>query len=302
MEQVEIVDAATAIKAGGGAFHLAERDYHADPCPEPSQSSSITKVLINETPAHAYQQHPRLNPDYRPKAGTKVMDTGSVCHALMAGDVESIVEIHHDDYRKKEAKEAKASAVADGNTPILSRQLDKARTIVEAAYNQLVGSGSTLFGAGDSEVTIAHDNPAYGWQRIKIDWWSEDRLILADYKTSEGSASEAAFAKRAAQMDYDIQDAFYISVVEEVFPFLAGRLRFVFVVQEMDPPYLLAVRELAESDRTVARRKVAIARRIWRDCLDSGKWPGYASGIERFVMPGWHQNAWLEREAEDEDA
>jgi len=300
MEQVEIVDAATAIKAGGGAFHIAEKDYHSDPCPSPSLSSSIAKVLINEKPAKAWHAHPQLNTEWRPRAGTKVMDTGSVCHALMAGDPESIVEINFDDYRTKAAKEQKANAVADGNTPILSRQLDKAREIVRRAHEQLRAAGSSLFSGGDFEVAVAHDNPTYGWQRIKLDWWSDDRLTLSDYKTTEGSASKDAFAKRSAQLDYDIQAAFYLSVVEEIFPFLAGRLGFSFAVQEMDPPYLLAEREPAESDITVARRKVAFARRIWRDCLGSAKWPGYEDDAKRYTLPGWHQNAWLEQEAEDE--
>ena len=39
---------------------MPEADYHKDPSPTPSLSSSIAKLLVNESPYHAYRQHPRL--------------------------------------------------------------------------------------------------------------------------------------------------------------------------------------------------------------------------------------------------
>ena len=36
-------------------------EYHADPCPTPSLSSGIARVLWANTPMHAWFKHPRLN-------------------------------------------------------------------------------------------------------------------------------------------------------------------------------------------------------------------------------------------------
>lgn len=304
MEKVEIVDAATAIKAGGGAFRIAEKDYHADPCPSPSQSRSIAKMLISAAPAKAWWAHPQLNPEWRPDPGTKRTALGSACHCKLSGvDEDSIVEIDADSYRTNAAKAARDDAYANGQTPLLSRDIERAEKIVAAARRQLREEQDLDIYAsneGDAEIVVAVETLT-GWKRIKIDWWSGDRIVVIDYKTIDGSVALAPFSRRASQMDYDFQDAFYTNTIAEAFPFLAGRTRFVFVAQEIDPPYLLAARELAESDRTVAMRKVVEADRIWFECTESGKWPGYTNGIERFTMPGWHNNAWLERELMEDE-
>ena len=304
MDRVEIVDAATAIKAGGGAFRLAAKDYHADPCPSASLSSSIIKLLINATPAHAWHVHPQLNPEWRPDDGGRRLALGSACHSLLLGAGSELQEIEADSFRTKAAKEDRDAAIAAGLTPILSADLAKAETIVGAARSQLGRHGLDILadGAGDSEVVVADEGAGGGWRRIMADWWSADRYTIVDYKTIAGLASPDAFVKRAAQMDYDIQDAFYQDVIASAFPFLAGRTRFVFVVQEIEPPYMLSACEIAEADRTVAMRKVLSAQTTWFECLESGKWPGYPSGIQRVMLPPWHSTQWLEREMAEEEA
>ena len=300
---VEIVDAAAAMAAGGGACHLAEKDYHADPCPEPSLSSSIVKLLVNATPAHAWHAHPRLNPEWKPDGGSRRTAVGSACHALLLGQESELHEVTADNYKTKAAREERDEATASGLTPILSADLAKAETIVAAARSQLPRQGLDILadGAGDAEVIVVKKG-LDGWVRIKADWWSSDRYTVVDYKTIAGLASPDAFAKRAAQMDYDIQDAFYQDVIAATFPHLAGRTRFVFVVQEIEPPYMLSACEIAEADRTVAMRKVQSAAATWCGCMDSGKWPGYPAGIQRVTLPPWHSNQWLEREMEEEEA
>jgi hypothetical protein len=301
MDEIEIVDAADAIANGGGAFRIPEKDYHADPCPTASLSSGIVKKLVHETPAHAWYAHPRLNPDWRPDAGSRRMALGSACHSILLGRGSLLGVIDADNYRTKAAQAGRDEAVEMGLVPILKKEHERAVTIVKAAHQQLIdhGFGHIAEGSGSAETVVARET-LDGWKRIMIDWWSDDRTTLVDYKTIDGSASPDAFARRAAQMDYDIQAAFYMRVVGETFPSLAGRLKFLFVVQEIDPPYCLSVCEIAESDRTVAERKVLAAEKVWFECLDSGKWPGYPTGVQRVTMPVWHTNAWLEKEADDE--
>ena len=43
-----------------GIHDIPPREYHADPCPAPSLSRSIAKLLVERSPAHAYAAHPRL--------------------------------------------------------------------------------------------------------------------------------------------------------------------------------------------------------------------------------------------------
>ncbi|WP_242401117.1 hypothetical protein [Acetobacter okinawensis] len=46
-----------------GIYDLPEAQYHADPCPTPSLSNSVARILLDESPMHAHFSHPRLNPE-----------------------------------------------------------------------------------------------------------------------------------------------------------------------------------------------------------------------------------------------
>jgi hypothetical protein len=50
------------ISRPGIYLDVAANDYHADPCPAPSFTQSIAKVLLEKSPAHARLAHPRLCP------------------------------------------------------------------------------------------------------------------------------------------------------------------------------------------------------------------------------------------------
>ena len=47
-----------------GIYGMSEDCYHADPADAPSLSASIAKILIAETPLHAWTAHPKLNPNF----------------------------------------------------------------------------------------------------------------------------------------------------------------------------------------------------------------------------------------------
>jgi hypothetical protein len=299
MEKIEIQKMSDVAKAGWGACRMKESDYHADPCPGISLSSSIVKVLLDARPAHAWQIHPRLNSDWKPNKANLAMSMGSVCHRLFLGAGSELIEINADNYRKKEAQTKRDNATRSGCVPVLSRQLAEAQEIVREARAQLVEMELDME-AGDSEVVVAYEDPSGGWFRCMLDWWSNDRRMIVDYKTTERLASASSFARHACQMGYDIQDAFYQYVVGAAFSQLAGRLQFVFLVQEINPPYALAAYEIAEADRTVATRKVAHAVNIWFECLRKNSWPGYPRVVQRISLPDWHHRQWLEREMGEE--
>ena len=68
-----------------GIHHdITAADYHSDCCDEPSLSSSIAGLLIDQTPKHAWTAHPRLNPNFKPES-SPAMNLGSVAHELLLG-------------------------------------------------------------------------------------------------------------------------------------------------------------------------------------------------------------------------
>lgn len=282
-----------------GAYRIDEAAYHRDPCPAPSLSSSLGRVFLDAAPIHVWEGHPRLNPLWVPKPPKKHLDLGSACHRLLLDAGARIHVIDAPDFKTKAAREARDDALNRGETGILARQYDEALHIVDAARRQ-VDIPALVAGRGDAEVTIASTEPDGAWLRCRPDWWSEDRLTVVDYKTTSGYASENEFRRQVERLGYDFQDSFYRWVITRVFPELAGKLAFVFVVQETSPPYALATFELSDADRSVADRKVSWAVTQWSQCLAADVWPGYPRGVQRLVLSDWHHRRWLDRELADE--
>ena len=111
---------------------LSHDAYHADPVAVPSLSSSVGKLLIDQTPRHAFMAHPRLNAQHEPD-NDKKFDLGSAVHAMMTRDDRAFAIIPADDYKTKAAREAREVAAATGQIPLLARQHDQARAIARAA-------------------------------------------------------------------------------------------------------------------------------------------------------------------------
>jgi len=292
------MDIITSEKPGTpGAFRMSAAAYHGDPCPEPSLSNSLAQLFLDASPNHVRHAHPKLNPYWRPDTGTRRTALGSACHALLLGKGAEIDSLDYRDYKKNEAKAARDAALAAGKIPMLKADLGKAQAIVAAAKKQLAARGleDLADGNGDAEVAIIA-NDAGLWTRCLIDFWSRDRFTLFDYKTTAALASPAAFAVTVSQMGYDFQDSWYRRCTSTAFPELAGRLDFVFAVQEIEPPFALSACRISGGDRTVADRKVETALSMWRECLGRNRWPGYPSEVQEIQLPEWHTRRWLDRE------
>lgn len=114
----------------------------------------------------------------------------------------------------------------------------------------------------------------------------------ADVKTTAGSASPVGFGRDAAKYGYPIQEAHYLDVVEWA---TGERPPMVFVVVEKSAPHLVAVHQLDEVTRLVARDLAAKARRIYAECLATNTWQGYGDDTLTPYIPAW----WL-YQADDE--
>jgi hypothetical protein len=305
---IEIREVSGRVKEAG-AYRMTPGNYHGDPCPEPSLSRSTANILLAQSPLHAWTNHPRLNPACTHEPGNVRMALGEACHRLLLGQGATIARIPFANYRTKAAQAAKAEALAAGMIPMIAERdeadpdemtpLELAEAIVEAARAQL--PAGLIDESGDAEVAVVAQDAGGIWTRSLLDWWSADRLTIVDYKTAR-TASPIGFGAHAAQNGYDMQAAFYRRAVGRAFPELAGRVRFLFAVQEIEPPYALCVFEIAEADIFVADRKVEWALHEWALCLRGGKWRGYPTGIQRIMLPEWHAKRFLESELEESES
>jgi hypothetical protein len=285
---------------------VSANDYHADPCPAPSLTQSVAKILLDRSPLHAWHAHPRLNPGYQHDDDTK-FDVGNVAHKLMLGRGKEVVALDAPDWNatgmgkgaKTKLHEERDLLRSQGKLAVLGKTVARADRMVKAAREQLELRGlGHLFGEhGDSEVVIAWQERAGGlWCRQMVDWLSTDRLIFADYKTSDLSAAPDGLGRVMVNAGWPVQAAFAERGLDEIDPDNAGRRQFLFVMQEATVPYALTVARMSEGALTMGRKQVEEAYRVWLSCLLNNRWPGYPTEIVTPEYPGWHEAAVLTRE------
>ena len=277
-------------------LNIPPRDYFADPAPAPSFTQSLAKIILERSPLHAWHAHPRLNPDYRHDDATKY-DVGNIAHSLMLGRGKELVVLDaFDDWRTKEAKAKREEAAAEGKLAVLGKHYALAQRMVDAAMEQLNLRGEEhLFRNGDGEVvTIWQEGPI--WLRQMIDWLSADCLTVADYKTTDMSVAPHNLPRMMSNAGWHIQAAMAERGLDALHPGSADYRRYVFVVQETEPPYLLNVVEMSSDVMTMGMKMLDMAVSTWRKCVVSNRWPGYPLDICVPEFPGWAEQQWLDRE------
>jgi hypothetical protein len=282
---------------------MSAREYFADPCPQPSLTQSIAKILIDKSPAHARLAHPRLNPDFQePFEYEKRLAIGNAAHKLLIGRGKEVCIIEADDFRKADARETRDRAITDGYVPILAKHMKQAHELVKAARAQLDAIGLIeAFKHGDGEVVIAWEENGI-WFRSMIDWVEHISCTYTDLKTSGLSASPLAVPHVMASAGWPIQAAMQERGLDVVDPDNAGRRTFIFIMVENTPPYALTAHEMSEAVMTIGRKQLEYAVRVWRQCIETGKWPAYPPIVNVPEYPGYKEQQWLAREIAEEDA
>jgi hypothetical protein len=278
-----------------GIYNLPADQYHADPAPTASLSSSIAKILLDQSPRHAWMAHSRLNPAYTREEDSR-FDLGSAAHMmLLERRTDKIVVVNANDWRTKAAKEERDAARAAGCYPILARHYDDVSNMVAAAivFLQRTELGDIL-DTGDTERTVLwQESPHPGllrhvpsdiWCRCRPDLMSADRRIILDYK-STASAAPDDFAKQIGRMGYDLQAEFYTRGLEAI----TGRedTVFVFLAQEITAPYGCSLVALSAAYRAVGLAKANEAIKRWRTCVLANSFPGYSPRISYAEPKPW---------------
>lgn len=269
-----------------GIYQLTADQYHMDPCPQPSLSSSIGKILIEQSPAHAWMAHPRLNLQYEREVNSR-FDLGSAAHIMLLEKQRSdrIVVVDAKDWRTNAAKEARDAAVAGGKFAVLIEQYNEVCLMASVARQfidttELAG----IFENGRAEQTVIWQE-GQAWCRCRPDWLTPDSNIIVDYKTTT-DANPEAFARQIARMGYDLQAEHYTRGVhatksEDKEP------KFVFLVQELAKPYLCSLVALSATYRVVGISKFKHALRLWDKCMANHDWPAYPTQIAYVEATPW---------------
>jgi hypothetical protein len=265
---------------------MDEAAYHADPVPGGSLSASGAKLLLPPSCPALYRyrrDHPKVSAEF---------DFGTAAHKFVLGAGQPVCRLSYDDWRGKEARAARDEARAQGYVPVLEPDWQRVEAMAAAIREHPVASALLDPGRGKAEQSLFWQDDETGiWCRARLDWLPHRdparRFIIADYKTA-AAADPASIRKAVANYGYHIQAAQYI---DAAIACLDADPAFLFVFQMKDPPYLVNVAELDDDAIRVGRARLRSAREIFRDCTETGIWPGYEAqaddGITYITLPPW---------------
>lgn len=176
-------------------------------------------------------------------------------------------------------------------------------TILDGAdYDTLIGMQRRIWRHPAAKEMLS----APGHSEVSIVWKDEetglmckarlDRVAvyggypyLIDLKSTERDASERGVTNTIASYKYHQQAGMYHAGMEALFP--GPYRKFAFIFQEKQRPYEPSVNDL--DDIALAQGKSQFRKHInrFRECLETGEWPGYGDGIGLVSIPQWAFNA-----------
>lgn len=271
------------IKAPGGFYDdIPEKEYHRDPCPLPSLSASVAKLLVNRSPMHAKNGHPKLNPTWseEEKESTRPMDIGTAAHKLFLGKGRDVVTLPFDSYRKDAAKLARDKARMAGAVPILQDDMASVEIMVEGIRDQLASTRfAKCFSNGKAEVTAAWQDRNDVWCRIRFDYLPNyvhdgGHVSIADLKTTGGSAHSDDWQSIAFEKAYDYSSVLYPRGLKRLIPTI-GEVEYNYLVVEQKEPFAINVVRFGNQALSEAEEMIEAAISTWAVCMKRGQWPGY---------------------------
>lgn len=255
------------LHARGIYADISNAEYHRDP----RLGSTSLKTLATKTPAH--YQHDLKNPKT-----SDAFTLGTAAHSLiLEGDTSAFVIVDAANWLTKDAKTAKADALASGKVPLLTKEYQQIQDMCDSVMSH--EGARPLFFGHKAEQSVFWDEDGLPL-KCRPDAWKTGLLI--DLKTTI-NADPNEFGKTAHNFGYHQSAAHYIDGVKAV---TGEELPFKFVLVEKTAPYLVSVVELDWEAIDIGRQLNDRAKRIYRECVESGNWPGYPTA-EPIPLPNY---------------
>jgi len=246
---------------------ISNADYHHDH----ALGSTSLKTLATRTPAH--YQHDKTHPKF-----SDAFTLGTAAHSIiLEGDSSGIVIVEADNWLTKVAKEMKAYALAEGRQPLLKKEWEQVNGMRNAVMDHPIARDLLTGHKAEQSVFWEEDGLAL---KCRPDAWKPGMLV--DLKTTR-SADPNEFGKTAHEFGYHQSAAHYIDGVKAA---TGEELPFHFVLVEKTAPYLVSVVELDWEAIDIGRQLNDRAKRIYRECVESGNWPGYPNA-EPIALPNY---------------
>ena len=236
---------------------MTNRAYHA----HAALGSTSLKTLAIRTPAHWRWE--RDNPVHK-----DAYDIGTVAHSLiLEGDESGVKIIDVPDKRGAKWTGPADEAKAAGLIPLTKKEMDGIRAMRDSVMAHPEARRALTGHKVEQSVFWEEEDLAL---KCRPDAWQAGKLW--DLKTTV-NADPNEFGKTAHNYGYHQSNAHYVDGVKAL---TGEELPFGFILVEKTAPYLVSVVELDWEAIDLGRALNDRAKRIYRECADSGNWPGYA--------------------------
>lgn len=267
---------------GPGIYDLTAEQYHRDPVEGGSLSSSGARRLLPPSCPALF----RWEQDH-PQPPKKTFDFGHAAHKEVLGVGPELVLVDAARWDTDAIKAEVASIRAAGGVPLKRPEFEQVQAMAAAIRRHPVASRLFEPGTGTAESALVwRDGPTGVMCRALLDWRPEPgpgRMIIPDYKTAV-SVDLAALQRAMHEYGYHQQADWYRSGCRAL-SLCGDDAEFVFVCQEKTPPYLVTIFQPSATAMRIAAARNRRAIDTYAECVETGRWPGYADDVAYLPLP-----------------
>lgn len=297
-----------------GFYQISLDRHHDQPCDGPSVTSGVLRKMELATPADVWA-FSKLNPNRWPEQDKTALRLGRAMAAYVEGGMEAVAQhfmvLPADKPNKPTAQqvitysEGRATDAGKRSVEFWEAVAQDTRDPLTEAEQKMIEDMGRVLAAdpaaaavmgGIPEVTMAVQDHETGlWLLARPDTVSFDGM-MTDYKkvnTQGRPFSYRTMDDRITQHGYDMQMAF----AAEVFEALTGNWPgIVGIVGQWDaPPHHVILREISEEDLRIGQFRNRRAIRRFKECLDSGHWPGPGDDVGAYMRPDWQHKMLMDQ-------
>ena len=229
--------------------------------------------LLRKSPLHYKADQ------FKARQPTPAMVFGTVVHRIVLEPERPAFAVKYLNWASKEGKAERERLEATG-LPILSEaDGDRATAIRDALWSD--AQIAEMLEAAQREQVMLWDQHGVKC-KAKADAIGDG--VVIDLKTTIDAAPHE-FQRSIATFGYFRQAAHYLDGYEAT---KGERAKdFIFVAVESQPPHAFALYRLDAASIAAGRLEMKRAAAVYRDCMQSGNWPGYEPGIATLALPRW---------------
>lgn len=229
--------------------------------------------LLRKSPLHYWADRQQK------RTPTPAMVFGTCVHRLALEPDSTPFVIKRMNWASKEGKAERERLEATGLPIISEADADRAHAIRDALW-------------ADSRIAELLDNAATEqaivWEQHGVKCKMKADAIaggmLLDLKTCI-DAGPQGFQRSVATFQYFLQASHYIDGYNATHK--NGAKDFLFIAVESQAPHATAIYRLDNATLAAGRREMRRAAELYRDCLQTGVWPGYTREVTTLTLPNW---------------